>query len=211
VNVTGRRDAILFDLDGVLVDSLPWYRAAWESWAKEPGIPLAEIAKSAYGRRPIDVIREFMPAASADRELPRFESILATQGSVRAMPGARHLLERLPPCSWAIVTSSERRVLLNLLGGSGLPTPSVSVCGGDVAVGKPDPACYLLAAKRLRVARRRCVVVEDASAGVAAGKAAEMHVLALATTESPENLAGADLICASLVDAAEFLVAWVTP
>ena len=105
--------------------------------------------------------------------------------------GAQHLLRRLKPHQWAIVTSASKALATFRLGCAGLPLPELLVCGDEVANGKPDPEGYLKAAHHLRVSPARCLVVEDTPAGILAGRRAGMDILALTTTYAPEKLLGA--------------------
>jgi sugar-phosphatase len=109
-------------------------------------------------------------------------AVQAADGDVRPTPGALAALEGVPADRWAIVTSGDRRLASARIAAAGLPVPRVLVTSDDVAAGKPDPACYLLAAASCGVEPGRCLVIEDAPAGVAAGRAAGMAVLGLRTT-----------------------------
>jgi len=115
-----------------------------------------------------------------------------TEGVV-AIRGAAELVRLLPPNAWAIVA-------LTRLRHTGLPLPAVLITADDVKRGKPNPEGYMLAARRLSMAPDRCVVVEDAPAGVDAARAAGMRVVGLTTTHSRAELKGADVTAAQLVD-----------
>jgi mannitol-1-/sugar-/sorbitol-6-phosphatase len=192
-------EAVLFDLDGVLVDSTATVERHWRVWATERGIDAGPVLAMAHGRRTADVVREFTPELDAEGEAERIEAREARDtDDVVALPGADRVLRSLPSSAWAIVTSGTRELALARLRAVGLPVPSVLVCAGDVARGKPDPEGYTLAAKRLGVAPDAAVVVEDAPVGVAAARAAGAHVIALLTTYDVEELAGAKTALPSL-------------
>jgi mannitol-1-/sugar-/sorbitol-6-phosphatase len=195
---------VLFDLDGVLVDSTPAVARAWGSWAREHGFAPDEVVKKAHGRPSVTTIRELLPHAdhaAEDREMERRE--IADVEGVVPLPGAMELLQALPLERWAIVTSCTRALAHVRIGAAGLPKPKHLVTATDVKHGKPDPEPYLKGAEILGVPAADCIVIEDAPAGIRAGKAAEARVLALRTTASDAELqqAGADWIvdnCAEL-------------
>jgi HAD superfamily hydrolase (TIGR01509 family) len=122
-----------------------------------------------------------------------------TEGVI-AIPGAAELVRSLPPNAWAIATSGTRAVALTRLRHTGLPLPAVLITADDVKRGKPNPEGYMLAARRLSMAPDRCVVLEDAPAGVDAARAAGMRVVGLTTTHSRAELKGADVTAAQLAD-----------
>jgi mannitol-1-/sugar-/sorbitol-6-phosphatase len=195
---------VLFDLDGVLVDSTPAVTRAWEGWAREHGFEPEEVVHSAHGKPSIATIRELLPHAdheAENREMERRE--LADTDGVIPLPGAMELLQAIPPEKWAIVTSCTRPLAGVRIEAAGLPMPKNLVTSTDVVRGKPDPEPYLKGAEMLGVSAADCVVLEDAPAGIRSGKAAGMRVLALRTTASDAELreAGADWIvddCAKL-------------
>lgn len=186
---------ILFDLDGVLVDSTPAVARVWRGWALEHGFDPEEVVRAAHGRPSLATIREYLPGANHEaenREVERRE--LADLDGVVALPGAVELLRALAPECWAIVTSCTRTLAEVRIHASGAPRPRFLVSSDDVRNGKPSPEPYLHAAELLCVPARRCVVVEDAPAGVRAGKAAGCRVVALGTTMPAAEMqeAGAD-------------------
>ncbi len=195
---------VLFDLDGVLVDSTPAVARVWAWWAREHGFEPDEVVRKAHGRPSITTIRELLPLAdhaAEDREVERRE--IADIEGVVPLPGAMELLQALPLDRWAIVTSCTRALAQVRIGAAGLPKPKQMVTSTDVQHGKPDPQPYLKGAQVLGVPAADCLVVEDAPAGIRAGKAAGARVLALRTTASDAELqqAGADWIvdnCAEL-------------
>jgi sugar-phosphatase len=194
-------DAVIFDLDGVLVDSMVVIERHWRQWAIQHNFDAAEIMRVAHGRRTVETIRLVAPHLDAEVEAARFEAGEAfdTDGLVR-IDGAARLVRSLPSSSWAVATSCTRDTAMTRLRYAGLPMPTVLVTADDVKQGKPDPEVYLLAAERLDVAPEWCVVVEDALAGIEAAHAAGMHVIAVATTHAQEELESADAVAAYLSD-----------
>src|SRR5438445_41835 len=195
---------VLFDLDGVLVDSTPAVARVWAGWAHEHGFDADQVVKEAHGRPSISTIRELLPHAdhtAEDREVERRE--IADVDGVIPLPGAMELLQALPLRRWAIVTSCTRPLAGVRIGAAGLPKPRHLVTSTDVKHGKPDPEPYLKGAQLLDVPASDCIVIEDAPAGIRAGKAAGARVIALRTTATDTELqqAGSDWIvdnCAAL-------------
>jgi sugar-phosphatase len=189
--------ALLFDLDGVLVDSTPAVTRVWSRWAIAHGFDPDEVVRRAHGRPSVATIRDYLPHADHQAENLKVESgeIQDLEG-VATLPGARELLGALPPDRWTIVTSCTRPLAEVRLRAAGLPIPERLLTCDDVTNGKPDPEPYLKGASLLGVPTSDCVVVEDAPAGIRAGKAAGAHVIACRTTASEEELrdAGADWI-----------------
>lgn len=188
---------ILFDLDGVLVDSTPAVARVWTWWAKKHGFDPEETVRRAHGRPSIATIRELLPNAdhvAEDREVERRE-IEDVEGVV-PLPGALELLQSVPLDRWAIVTSCTKTLAHVRIRAAGLPEPKFIVTSSDIKKGKPDPEPYLKGAKALSLVSEDCLVIEDAPAGIRSGKAAGARVIALQTTERDELLraAGADYI-----------------
>jgi mannitol-1-/sugar-/sorbitol-6-phosphatase len=196
---------VLFDLDGVLVDSTPAVARVWAWWAREHGFDADAVVKKAHGRPSLTTIRELLPNADHDaenREVERRE--IADIEGVIPLRGATELLQALPLERWVIVTSCTRALAHVRIAAAGLPKPKHLVTSTDVKRGKPDPEPYLKGAQILGVPASDCIVIEDAPAGIRAGKAAGARVLALRTTASDDELqqAGADWIvddCAELL------------
>lgn len=194
-----RFDAILFDIDGTLVDSTGAVVRTWRTWAARHGLDAEEILRVCHGRRTEDTVAAFLPApqrAAAVAELTAME--MADLDDVFALPGTRELLPGLPADRWAAVTSGPRQLMEARLAAAGLPIPAVLVSAEAVTVGKPDPEGYLKAAAALGRDIRRCLVVEDAPAGIEAGRAAGARVLAVATSHPAAELAAADAVVADL-------------
>lgn len=188
---------VLFDLDGVLIDSTPAVARVWKKWAIGHGLDPDEVVKRAHGRPSLSTIRELLPQADAERENRMVEraEIEDIEGIV-PLPGAQELLRALPPERWTIVTSCTRPLAEVRLRAAGLKIPQKMVTCSDVENGKPHPEPYLKGAAALGVAAANCVVVEDAPAGIRSGKSAGARVIAARTTAPEGELrsAGADWI-----------------
>ena len=179
--------AVLFDMDGTLVDSDASVERAWTTWAHEYGVDPARAIAVSHGSPSLLAVRRLLPklddrddgalAAAAQRQL---ELQYGDLHDVGPLPGARALLDLLDQRAlpWAVVTSADRRLARERLGAAGIDPP-VLVTFDDVTAGKPDPESYLVAARRLGVDPARCLVVEDSEAGLAAGRAAGMLTAAL--------------------------------
>ena len=192
-------DAILFDLDGVLVDSQAVVVRTWHEWAKEKDLDAGRILEVAHGRRPAEVVRDFAPELDADaeaRELERMET--NDLEGVLEIEGARELLSSLPADGWTVVTSGTRALASGRMEHVGLPLPDRFVSADDVENGKPHPEAYLKGAEILGVSPEACVVVEDAPSGVSSARSAGMRVFAVATTYREDDLHEADAVVASL-------------
>jgi sugar-phosphatase len=190
-------DAYLVDLDGVLVDSLGAAIRSWTWWASLHGLDPEPFIR-AHGRPSREAIAELAPWLDADAEAALVEEREIGDTDVVALPGATGMLAVARPL--AIVTSGGRRLAEARLEAAGLQRPEVLVSADSISRGKPDPEPYLYAAQRLEIAPSRCTVFEDAPAGVAAGRAAGMRVVALTTTVGAEELAAADRIVRDLAE-----------
>jgi mannitol-1-/sugar-/sorbitol-6-phosphatase len=191
--------AVLFDLDGVLVDSAECVERTWRRWATRHNLDAARVIELAHGRRTIETVRLVAPHLAAANEVAVLASGEAsTTEGVYKVPGARELLESLPPNAWAIVTSGVRAVATVRLHHTALPMPRVLVCADDIQRGKPDPEGYLVAAHQLGRVPADCVVVEDTPAGLQAARAAGMRVIAVSGTFPAEALATANVVLSRL-------------
>lgn len=188
--------AALFDMDGTLLDSSAAVEASWTEFAKDHGLDPDEVLRSVHGVRAVDSIARYLPAEKVESETRRLldREMDMTDGIVE-IAGATALLEALPAAGIpvAIVTSAPRDLALARLAAAGIPVPPVLVTGDDVERGKPAPDCYLAAAARLGADPARCVVFEDAEAGIRAGLAAGARVVVIGgyasdTTESLTRL-----------------------
>lgn len=176
-------DAVLFDMDGTLVDSRQIVERIWLHWAAEHGLSAAEVLAVAHGRRTLETMQLVAPHLATPEEAARLDALEAQEdGHETAIPGAAALLAALPPDRWAVVTSAGRQLALRRLAAVGLPLPRVLVGADDVAHGKPAPEGYLRAATALGVVPERSVVLEDTPAGAEAGRAAGATVIGLRTT-----------------------------
>src|SRR6266436_1296952 len=198
-----RCSALLFDMDGVLIDSTPAVARVWRKWAIAHHFNPQEVVARAHGRPSLTTVREYLPDADHDAENRIVEraEMEDLQGVV-PLPGARELLASLPPGRWTIVTSSTRPLAEVRLRAAGLTIPGALVTSSDVSNGKPHPEPYLKAAALLGFPPAECVVVEDVPAGIRAGKAAGARVIALRTTWVPSELraAGADWVLDGCAD-----------
>ena len=188
---------LLFDLDGVLVDSTPAISRVWTKWAAKHGFVAEEVVRQAHGRPSIATIRDLLPDAdheAENRDVERGE--IEDVGDVIPLPGAVELLQTLPQDSWAIATSCTRKLAEVRIRAAGLPLPKYLVTSTDIQHGKPHPEPYIKAAKLLGLAPADSIVIEDAPAGIRSGKAAGTRVLALRTTALDGELldSGADWI-----------------
>jgi len=189
--------ALLFDLDGVLIDSTPAVSRVWTKWALEHGFDPNEVVHKAHGRPSLSTIRDYLPNANHDLENRRLEQqeIEDLEG-VEALLGTCDLLNALPSDRWTIVTSCTRPLAEVRIRAAGLPIPKKLVTSSDVKNGKPDPEPYLKGAAALGFPASDCIVFEDVPAGIRSGKAAGARVVAFRTTvkESELESAGADWI-----------------
>ena len=177
-------DAILFDMDGTLVDSNSVVESMWAGFAEHHGLDVAQVLEFSHGTPSTATLRRFLPP-SEDFDT-WFARVAAWEsehfGDVVAMKGAAELVAGLPPRRWAVVTSALADAARLRLATVGLPVPPVLVGADDVSRGKPHPDGFVLAAERLGVDPSACLVLEDSPAGIDAGLAAGCHVVAIGTT-----------------------------
>lgn len=193
--------AVLFDLDGVLVDSTASVGRVWGRWAESYGLNPEAVVHSAHGRRSIETIRQWRPTVDATAENRRVEQMeIDDTLDLRVINGARQLLASLPGESWAVVTSGTRALAQSRMRAAGLPAPKVLISADDVEKGKPDPEPWLKAATALGVEAADCLVIEDTPPGVASGHAAGMRVIALTTTYPANTLVEAEYVSGTLAD-----------
>jgi len=214
-------DAVLFDMDGTLVESTPAVVGAWETFQKSyPHLDLTEVLKNSHGIRTIENLRNFCKITHEEHlaaEVVRFEAEIVTsgerlkaqgKGGIKKLPGVESLISEVDAGDgrqkWAIATSATRAYATAALGIAEIPIPDAYVTAEDVEVGKPFPDPYLLAARLCGVAPSRCLVVEDAPNGIRSGKSAGAKVIALVTSHSRKEVedAGPDWIVPDL--------SWVT-
>jgi sugar-phosphatase len=191
--------AILFDLDGVLLDSTGAVDREWREWAREQGVDEEKVIAIAHGVRTIEVIQAVAPHLDAEAETRKLESreVDHLEG-VAVMPGAADLVRAIPDGRWCVVTSGSRPLASARLRWAGIPVPKVLVTAEDVRNGKPDPEPYLKAAERLGVEPKDCLVVEDAPAGIQSAHAGGMKVVGMASTFDASELKAADGVVVKL-------------
>ena len=193
--------ALLFDMDGVLIDSAPAVERVWRRLALAHHLDPDHVVAQAHGRRSIETLRAVAPDMDAARENVHVEQMeIDDREGVTALPGSARLLQSLPQSLFAVVTSATRPLAVARLGYAGLSVPTHMVTADDVLHGKPSPEPYLKGAALLGVAPADCLVFEDTPAGVSAARSAGMRVIALHTTYPASALAAADAIVASLAD-----------
>ena len=193
-----RCSAILFDLDGVLLDSTRVVAAQYARWALENGLDPVVVMHAAHGVRTIEVIQRVAPHLDAEAETSKIEQREAVADEVVRMPGAVELVNSIPKGRWCVVTSGTRFLATTRMRRFGVPIPNILVTADDVQQGKPHPEPYLRGAELLRVNPADCVVVEDAPAGIQAAHAAGMKVISLPSTYPENELHEADAIVSGL-------------
>jgi mannitol-1-/sugar-/sorbitol-6-phosphatase len=195
--------ALLFDMDGVLINSTPAVARVWRRWAIERGFNPEEVVARAHGRPSLTTVREYLPNADHEAENKEVErrEIEDLEGVI-PLPGALELLASLPPDRWTIVTSCTRPLAEVRIKAAGLPLPKKLITSNDITHGKPDPEPYLKGAAILGFPSAECIVLEDVPAGVRSGKSAGSRVVAFTTTVGkPELLAaGADWVLGGCAD-----------
>jgi len=194
--------AVLFDLDGTLVDSTKVVSRIWGEWAKRQGLDPEWVIHVAHGQRTYDSVKTVAPYLTVEQQHQAFKDIegreiVETDGLV-IFEGSKQLLDSLPRNRWTIVTSGTRPLAEARLRAAGLPIPAQMVTADDVENGKPHPEPYLKGAKLLGVSPAECVVVEDAPSGVRLAQAAGMKTIAVPTTYAARDLHGADVIAPDL-------------
>ena len=188
---------LLFDNDGVLVDSLAAVEVSWARWARAHDLEPEHVVGVVHGRRAADSVALLLEdpslRAAAVDQIEAFE--IEDSEICPAMPGVPALLAMLPAGTWAVVTSGTRALATARLRAAGIPLPEVVVTADDVEVGKPDPAGYLAAARALGVDPTQALVLEDSGSGIAAGQAAGCRVLGIgeAALDTPADLVVRDL------------------
>ena len=176
--------AFLFDMDGTLLNSIAAAERVWGNWAERHGLDVAAFLTTIHGARAIDTItRQALPGVD-----PQVEAQWITDAEINdvegvvAIPGAVEFLNSVPGDQWALVTSAPKALALRRLQAAGIAPPAVLITAEDVAIGKPNPACYELGAQRLGVPVQDCLVFEDATVGIRAGEAAGADVLVVTST-----------------------------
>lgn len=186
----GAFDALLFDNDGTLISSMESAIGCWTRWAQENGITEEAFARvQLHGRPAAEIVADLVPAEEVAAAVVRVEELelAAVEDGVQLLPGTARLLASVPADRWAVVTSATRRLAEARLAAVGLDAKNV-IAADDITRGKPDPEPFLLAAARMGVDPARCVVFEDAPAGLTSGRAAGMATVALTTTHDRAEL-----------------------
>ncbi|WP_299034191.1 HAD-IA family hydrolase [uncultured Pseudokineococcus sp.] len=189
--------AVLFDMDGTLIDSTPSVERCWARWAEEMGIDLQQLL-GWHGVPARAIAEALLPPERVEAGVARIDQLeVEDTDGIRPLPGAAEALALLPAGRAAIATSCTRTLAAARIAAAGLVVPEVVVTASDVARGKPDPEPFRLAAQRLGVDPARCLVVEDAPAGLAAARAAGCATLGVTTTTPAEGL-DADVVVRDL-------------
>jgi mannitol-1-/sugar-/sorbitol-6-phosphatase len=179
-------DAFLFDMDGTLLNSIAVVERVWGDWAQRHDLEPEVFLPTVHGMRAVDTIRRLgLPGVDPVEEarLLLIAEMEDVDGIV-PIPNALEFLDGIPDDRWAIVTSAPIDLARRRMAAAGIPTPRFMVSGEDVSVGKPSPECYLLAASRMEVDPGRCIVFEDAVAGILAGEAAGCDVVVITETHA---------------------------
>lgn len=181
-----RYSAFLFDMDGTILNSIAVAERIWGAWASSHGLDVASFLPTIHGARCVDTIAGLaLPGVDPEIEALKItEAEICDVDGIIEIAGAADFLRSLPNAKWAIVTSAPRELAIARLKSAGLPLPVVMVTSEDVIHGKPNPECYLLAAKKLGVKPADCLIFEDAAAGIRAGEAAEAELLIVTSTHT---------------------------
>ena len=191
--------AILFDLDGVLVNSTGSVTRQWRRWAEDNNIDPQRVLDNAHGVRTIEIVRRLAPHIDAEAEALMLEKREAEdQEGVSVMSGAADLLASIPEGRWCVVTSGTRYLATARLKLGNLPIPNVLVSADDVSKGKPDPEPYLTGARLLGVNPKDCLVIEDAPAGIRAAHAGGMKAIGITSTYPASGLQESDAVIQTL-------------
>lgn len=191
--------AVLFDLDGVLVDSTPCVTRVWTAWADKHGLAPDYVVHVAHGQRAIETVRTVAPQLDAEREFRIIEQMeLDDTDGLRLLPGAKELLSAIPRNRYTIVTSGTRRLATKRLQSVGLPVPANMISADEVVNGKPHPEPYLAGASAIGFFPSECLVFEDAPSGIRSAQAAGATAIGVSTTYTLEEVAFAGLVIPSL-------------
>ncbi|MHB2243005.1 HAD-IA family hydrolase [Pseudomonas monsensis] len=176
--------AFLFDMDGTVLNSIAAAERIWSAWAVRHGVDVEAFLPTIHGVRAIDTINRLnLPGVDAEAQAAFItEAEIEDVEGIVEIPGAAAFLNSLPGDRWAMVTSAPRDLALRRMAAAGIPEPAVMITAEDVQAGKPDPAGYLLAARRLGLEPRDCLIFEDAAVGIQAAEAAGAALVIITTT-----------------------------
>jgi mannitol-1-/sugar-/sorbitol-6-phosphatase len=198
-----RCQGVLFDMDGILISSLGSVERSWTKWARMRGVDPAYALTVIHGRRAIESVAELRPDLDSVAELKLIEDIeLADGEGITVLPGVFDLIAALPKDRWTVVTSATERLARMRLVAAGFDLPDHLVTAETVSEGKPHPAPYLAGAALLGFAPEECVVFEDSSSGVIAGRAAGCTVVATTFSHRVESLNAAHYLVPDLTGVA---------
>jgi sugar-phosphatase len=181
-------DALLFDMDGTLVETTEAVERCWRAWAAHYEVDIRRILEICHGRQARTTIKAVAPHLNLEEAVQNLlQRELDEKGGVKQVAGAAEFLQALEGRPWTVVTSAARPLALHRLGLAGLPVPDNMVTAEDVEHGKPDPACFLLGAQKLGAAPLRTLVLEDSLAGLEAGRRAGMQTLQICASHPPHD------------------------
>jgi sugar-phosphatase len=209
-------DAVIFDFDGVIADSTAAVEHQWSEFARHFGLDVLALLADVHGRRSADVLPEWVSPSRIEEATAWMRATAFDHREVALLPGAADAIAAVSTARWAIASSASKELIEGRLQDDGLPLPAALVSASDVTHGKPDPECYQLAAARLGVPPSRCLVVEDAPAGIeAANRAGIGLVIGVRTTHPAEVLQHATTVVPDLsrvrfeTEGARIKVAWL--
>ncbi|MBK5533944.1 HAD-IA family hydrolase [Pseudomonas sp. TH08] len=176
--------AFLFDMDGTVLNSIAAAERIWSAWAVRHGVDVDTFLPTIHGARAIDTVNRLnLPGVDAEAQAAFItEAEIEDVEGIVEIPGAAAFLNGLPADRWAMVTSAPRDLALRRMAAAGIPEPAVMITAEDVKAGKPDPAGYILAARRLGLEPRDCLIFEDATVGIQAAEAAGAALMIITTT-----------------------------
>jgi len=176
--------AFLFDMDGTVLNSIAAAERIWAAWAERHGVDVESFLPTIHGVRAVDTITRLnLPGVDAEAQAAFItEAEIEDVEGIVEIPGAAAFLKSLPANQWAMVTSAPRDLALRRMAAAGIPEPAVMITAEDVTAGKPDPAGYRLAAKRLGLKPADCLIFEDATVGIQAAEAAGAPLMVITST-----------------------------
>jgi sugar-phosphatase len=194
---------VLFDMDGVLIDSTQSDERCWIRWAVHHKLSETFDVRRTHGRRATDTVQEYFPKLTVEEvrgHLAQLDSYVEEEEGfgITAYPGVVALLASIPRDRWTVVTSASEKMMRSRLSVAGIVPPRYAVAGDTLSAGKPHPEGYLRGAAILTRSPQECLVVEDSPTGIQAGKAAGCRVLAVVSSHTLDELHGADWVIASI-------------